>query len=334
MTARPTARPVPPPPTSGGPARAPATGLARDAFGREVKEPAPVANGGTEPPPPKEKAIDALGRRAGALLDELDFTAFVAGLMNGTFDAIVDSSIRQMEAFGELVAAVAKPLDQFMQENVTLNQARDHLVAQYPRDVTLRHGPDGATLVPVPRGGEDDGWAPSPSWLADYGLGGADLTEETLEERLLPQAREALARQRLQTLSSMVLMGMNRVVVRDGTIGAKLNFRAGASERAAMEFATDQDPATGATEWGRRGARSTPEAVTKVSTLKANVQADTQLLALMTGEVRINFASETVPLDRFVDEVRRGQLERHIRAGARPARAALPPPPPPKEGGA
>lgn len=311
---------------------APASALARDAFGREVREDAPAFDGAAQPAAPKEKAIDALGRRAGALLEELDFTTFVAGLMNGTFDAIVDSSIRQMEAFGELVAAAAKPLDQFMQENVTLNQARDYLVTQYPRDVTLRHGADGATLAPVPRGEEEDGWGASPTWLADYGLAGEELSEEILEERLLPQAREAVARARLQTLSSMVLMGMNRVVVRDGEIRAKLNFRAGASERAAMEFATDQDPTTGATEWGRRGARSVPEAVTKVSTLRANVQADTQLLALMTGEVRINFASETVPLDRFVDEVRRSTLERHIRAGARPARAALPPPPPPKGG--
>ena len=66
------------------------------------------------------------------------------------------------------------------------------------------------------------------------------------------------------------------------------------------------------------------------------------------GEVKINFASETLPLDRFVDEAKRTLLERRARPGqatqpaAKPAAvpepaaqapAATPPPPqntPPK----
>src|SRR5690242_18865256 len=105
-------RPLPPPPSS--------FSLARDAFGREIAEPAqsepadPLA--GSANKPKKETATDALGRRAGALSDELDFPAFVSSLVHGTFDAMVDSSIRQMQSFADLVAAVAKPLEQFTQE--------------------------------------------------------------------------------------------------------------------------------------------------------------------------------------------------------------------------
>ncbi len=132
------ARHIPPPP----PRRpiAQASTLARDAFGREImtsEQPAEqqeqlFAEGisGDQAAAPKEKATDALGRRAGALSDEIDFPAFVASLLHGTFDAIVDSSIRQMESFADLVAAVAKPLDQFTQENVTLGQARAWMVEQ------------------------------------------------------------------------------------------------------------------------------------------------------------------------------------------------------------
>src|SRR5262245_25912793 len=137
---QPPSRALPPPPH---PRRhvAAAYGLARDAFGREILDPEPQPVAPAEEPPlldsqssgaKKESATDALGRRAGALSDELDFPAFVASLVNGTFDAMVDSSIRQMESFAELVAAVAKPLDQFAAENVTMNQARDWLVEQYP----------------------------------------------------------------------------------------------------------------------------------------------------------------------------------------------------------
>ena len=98
---------IPPPPPPQG-RLAPAMTLARDAFGREISTPAAPPGqddsafpgyGAQQPgAAPKEKATDALGRRAGALSDEIDFPAFVASLVHGTFDAIVDSSIKQMEA--------------------------------------------------------------------------------------------------------------------------------------------------------------------------------------------------------------------------------------------
>src|SRR4051794_37647567 len=96
---------IPPPPVHRD---ASALALARDAFGREIAATGPAETdppvvGGGQQTAPKEKATDVLGRRAGALSDEIDFPAFVASLVHGTFDAIVDSSIKQMESFGELV---------------------------------------------------------------------------------------------------------------------------------------------------------------------------------------------------------------------------------------
>src|SRR2546430_2328345 len=102
-------RALPPPPAS--------YALARDAFGREIVDPNATASAradGALPSdankPKKEMATDALGRRAGALSDEIDFPAFVTSLVHGTFDAMVSSSIRQMQSFADLVAAVSKPL--------------------------------------------------------------------------------------------------------------------------------------------------------------------------------------------------------------------------------
>ncbi len=197
---------IPPPP----PVRrtvAPASALARDAFGREIATTQPADTGappfgGDQQSAPKEKATDALGRRAGALSDEIDFPAFVASLVHGTFDAIVDSSIKQMESFADLVSAVAKPLDQFAQENVTPGQARAWLVEQFPRDVTLVEERGEYRLAPLVAPGEEE--MPSPAWLADFGQEGNELSLELLEETLLPQARERVARQRLSTLSTRV----------------------------------------------------------------------------------------------------------------------------------
>src|SRR5688572_13713040 len=225
--------PPPPPPQQRA---AVARGLARDAFGREIQEPEqqssqafdPLANG-DDGKPRREAATETIGRRAGALSDELDFPEFVASLVHGTFDAIVDSSIRQMESFADLVAAVAKPIDQFTQENVSLNQARDWLIEQHPNDLALARDSDEFRVIPrTPPNGESRPEPHSPDWLADFDLPGEELTPEFIEEQLLPMARERVARNRLQTLATMVLLGMNRVVVKDGTIAARLRFRAAA----------------------------------------------------------------------------------------------------------
>lgn len=311
----------PPPPT---PNRVVAAPLARDIFGNEIppqpgtQPQQPFQDPAAEKKPPREKATDALGRRTGALLDEIDFPAFVASLVDGTFNGITDSAIRQMEAYADLVAAVAKPLDQFARENVTRNQARDWLAEQYPGDVQLVN--TGNEYQLTPRAASEEEFTEPPSWLADFGLDGNELSGEFLEQSVLPAARERVAQQRLSTLATMVLTGMNRVVVKDGTIGARLRFRAAASDSVALDFATSNDPASGQTQWGRRGTQR-GSAVTKVSTIDVNAQSDSELEARLYGDVKINFASETLPLDRFMDQAEMAILERHSRNRAAIARA-------------
>lgn len=334
------ARHIPPPPT--GAASTPAMALARDAFGRDIvdtsgssdasgqngvnQQATPVGSGNAGgSTAPKEKATDAIGRRAAALAEAIDFPSFVASLVHGTYDAIVDSSIKQVESFADLVSAVAKPVEQFAQENVTDGQARAWLVEQYPHDITLTQDGGDYRLAPLSKPG-DDGETPAPAWLADFGAADAEFNAQTLESTVLPRARERVAQHRLSTLSTMVLLGMQRVVVKDGTIAASLNFQAKARDRAAVQYATSNDPSSGQTTWGARA--TTGDVVTTVSTVAVNAQTDSDLKATLTGKVSINFASETLPLDRFVDEAARNLLERHSRPAshvAAPAPAAAQP---------
>jgi hypothetical protein len=62
----------------------------------------------------------------------VDFPQFVSELINGVFGAIVGASIIQMNAYAELLADIAKGLSQFPDENVSQNQGRNHLIAQFP----------------------------------------------------------------------------------------------------------------------------------------------------------------------------------------------------------
>ncbi len=273
----------------------------------------------TPVPNPKKSATETLAARAGALSDEIDFPQFVAGLVHGTFDAIVDASIRQMETFADLVSAVAKGADQFTSENVTTNQARDYLVGKYPGDLALDLT-GSPRLVPRRANGTqqpDEAPTESPGWLAEFGLDGQTLDEELIEGELVPAAQRRLGESRVQMLATMVLLGMNRVVVRDGSISAKLKFRAAATDKTNVDYASSQDSggAPGG-NWGERGARTYQAHSTVVSTVGVNAQQEQVLDASLYGEVRINFATETLPLERFADSARLALLQRNARAVA------------------
>jgi hypothetical protein len=271
-------------------------------------------------------ATETLAARVGALSDEVDFPAFVAGLVHGTFDAMLDASIRQMEAFADLVGAVAKTVDEFTRDNVSRGQAIDILADKYPRDLVRipASAANGGLAQLQPRTADDGSELPSPEWLAEYDLAGESLTDDVIEEQLIPAARRRTGESRLQTLATMVLLGMNRVVVKDGTIAAKVRFRAAARDTALVNYAVSQDPAQQG--WGERGSAVYAAPSTMISTVNANVQTETSLNAELFGEVRINFVSETLPLDRFVDAARMSLLQGNARvaAPALPAPAATP----------
>ena len=274
----------------------------------------------------KPPATETIARRAGAMVNEIDFPGFVSQLVHGTFDAIVDASIRQMESYSSLVSAVAKTVDQFTEENVTFNQARDWLATRYPGDIALKLPESGETEPQLMPRSEDA----SPVWLADYGLEGQSLSTELLEQQVLPQVRTKVGAERQQLLATMVLLGLNRVAVRDGSISAKVMFRAAARDAAAVQYATSSDPQAVAT-WGERGSLSqTAQSTTMVSTLAVNAQNESTVRADLFGEVKLNFVSETLPLDRLADAAKIALVQQHsptMRAAAPAAPAAVAPAP-------
>jgi hypothetical protein len=297
-------------------------GLASSSSSRSVSAPAPVALPVAAPAPKPPPATDTLARRTGNLVNEVDFPGFVAQLVHGTFDAIVDASIRQMESYADLLSAVAKTTEQFTQENVSPDQARDWLAQQYAQDVLLRlpRGSDevqnGAQLLPRVEGS-------SPLWLAEFGLQDQLLSTEMLETQLLPQVRQRIGAQRHQLLATMVTLGLNRVAVKDGSISAKVMFRASAKDEAAVQYAQSPE-AGGAGNWGTRGSNAYAGVSTMVQTMSVNAQSDTNLRADMFGEVKINFVSETLPLEKLTDSVRLGLVQRHAVLGATNSSAPAP----------
>lgn len=264
--------------------------------------PSAPANGGAAPAQPATSSTPAAatgpvgraGEVARATLNAIDFPSFVASLIQGTFQAIVDASIQQMEAYAEMLKNVAGTVDRFMNDNVTDGMAKDYLADQYGG--VLGRDTSGGTAKLVVR--KDSGELPS--FFKDLGLSTPDqLTDENINEVVVPATRRQMAERRQQTLATMVLMGINRVVVKDGEINAKLVFHIDASETSTIKF--DQNKVTSGNMSGTAGRSPFGATSVMVNTMSVNAQNAINLRADLTGQVTVRFASETFPLERFAD---------------------------------
>jgi hypothetical protein len=86
----------------------------------------------------------------GEMVKKVDFPNFVSGLVNGVFNAVVKASMDQMKAYGELLAACAKTVDDFARDNVSDAQARDHIASRFPSAVVVDTSGDQSRLRPRP----------------------------------------------------------------------------------------------------------------------------------------------------------------------------------------
>ena len=96
--------------------------------------PPPAQPGGSTTPPPGGASTPTgrVGEVARATLNAIDFPHSSPRLIQGTFKAIVDASIQQMEAYAELLRNVALTVDGFMADNITDGQAKDYLADEHP----------------------------------------------------------------------------------------------------------------------------------------------------------------------------------------------------------
>jgi len=254
--------------------------------------PATPSPSGTPPTGP----VGRVGEVARATLDAIDFPNFVSGLIQGTFQAIVDSSVQQMQAYAEMLKQVASTVDNFMAENVSDGMARDYLADRYS-DVVTRDTSSGTPRLSVNTAATGN---ELPSFFADLGFAAPeDLSDDTIDDVVVPAARRSLAEQRQQTLATMVLMGINRVVVNDGEITAKLVFHVDASETTQVRF--DQTKTTVGTMARTAGTSPFTAQAILVNTTNVNAQSDINVRTDLTGQVTVRFRSETFPLERFAD---------------------------------
>lgn len=292
-------------------------------------------------------ALRAGVEQAGALMQAVNFPQFVKGLIDGVFHSIVSSSIEQMEAYAKLVADVSKSLNQFRDDNTTQNQGRDQLVEQFPDMFQLSmdnsdsfgsFGDDsGAPKGPrvVLRDDVDEQSAISrlnSSLPLEKPIN--HLDDDLVEAVLVPAARTQIATGRQQLLATMVMLGINRIVVTDGRISAKVmyDFQARDNRKykySAAQFDHEKDASgnlqmtrdyQGEYEYKKDGGSSSSDQTTDpsyyakgnykyaeqpvvklMSTSALQDDSSLQAKASLAGQVDVNFKSDYLPLDKMAN---------------------------------
>lgn len=141
----------------------------------------------------------------GELVKKVDFPKFVGGLIQNVFQAIVDSSIQQMRAYGELLANVAKTVDDFARDNISENNARDWLSQKFPDALGVEFNStsdafaDGETAPPqqtatlAPRGENPEQRLGEISKEVGLERPVTDISDPAEEQRLVYAARLQMA---------------------------------------------------------------------------------------------------------------------------------------------
>ena len=262
----------------------------------------------------------------GALVKKVDFPRFVGGLIKNVFQAIVESSIEQMRAYGELIANVAKTVDQFMADNISQGAGRDWLAERFPDALGVETSAGSGAFA------EDGEAAPTTAQLVALGEDPArrlteisrelnvdppvtDISDPNAELKIVTAARLQMAKSRQQLLSSMVMLGINRIVVTDGSINAKVIFDMRAQDTAKRKYTASMNDVSSQRYREKMQAsyggwfspfdmsasfEGEQEHVATVgSSLDETSESKAEVKARLSGDVRVNFKSDYLPLEKM-----------------------------------
>jgi len=264
-----------------------------------------------------------------SILNAVSFPRFVTELINGVFKAMIDSNQQQMNSYVELIKNVAATTEGFADMNLAPARARQWLVETFPGSFELEGGPEADT---EPRDKDDEPDAPGEVEERRVRMksGGSMPSEAALrsalglapeesvpsgdpETTLVPYARRALARQRQQMLGTMVMLGMQRIVIESGRLNAAMRFHIDTRSAANSEDASrfdfqNQLEASGKFGMGPWGAEAKmTNTIGYVSTQKNQTSEEMNTDLDLNSSVELYFKTDYLPLDRLAGK---GQVDR------------------------
>lgn len=272
------------------------------------------------------------------ILTAVSFPRFVTDLINGVFKSLNDSNQQQLHSYVELIQNVAASSEGFADANIGVSGARAWLAERFPGNFVVQgaesdeFGPPPAQMTPEERAeaqAERDAATrlalrpgasmPSEAGLRTaLGLGPQDSVPGGDPENLVPLARTSMARNRQQMLSTMVMMGLQRIVIESGRLNASMRFhidtRSAAANEHGSSFDARNDTSVGVGAkfgpWGVEGKMQ--NTIGYVSTERSQTSEEMNTELDLNSSVELIFKTDYVALDRLAG----GPAQERIRVNA------------------
>jgi hypothetical protein len=283
------------------------------------------------------------------ILNAVSFPRFVTELITGVFKALVDTNQQQMNAYVELIRNVSASMEGFADSNVGLDGARRWLVERFPGSFTVEGETDpfdepGRQLTAEEQAERDaetrlrlrPGAAmPNEGALrVALGLGPQESVPSGDPENLVALARVALARNRQQMLATMVMLGMQRIVIESGRLHASMRFhidtRSAAADDRGSSFDLRNEAEASVSYWGLEA--KVKNTIGYVSTQRTQTTEEMNTDLDLNSSVELVFKTDYLPLERLAgqgavdrirvntlnpnEEMRMATEERRARQGA------------------
>jgi hypothetical protein len=271
--------------------------------------------------------IDQAGKLAGEFIEEIDFPKFVRDLVKGVFDANLEVTLKQMEAFQKLLKSATADVSTF------INKIDDTAAFGY-----LAENQSDMFSLGFPDDGETDANGEKKAALTDKEGNKLDLGDNEIKAKIM-DAKIAMAKEQRAMLREVILMGVTRLVVEKGVVKAACKFDIKASEKidkndkAALQEASSTSTSLtasggmlGSIFGGPTAGHTRSSQKSKISVSSAKSQATTDLTAQVSCSVEIQFKSDFFKLDNFATMY--GPITSAVPPPA-PGQGALPPPPAP-----
>jgi hypothetical protein len=249
-------------------------------------------------------------------LDEIGFPEFTTKLVADTFDALIAADLRQQQGFIELVEATAKSLSTFIndtKDDIGPAEIMQLLSAAVPPATPDATAPPtkvavGANLSAADVTALNNALeVPGAGLESDNKVAKSGALSQSGYDALLAAAATRVAANKYDLLQQMVKLGMLRLVVDDGTIETRLNFRAYGSDyfransssmsRSQFDFRANAKTGGLLSGWVSAAA-STAYTSMKVSTSSQQSSSDSGVSVDIFGGVKINFHTDYLPLNQ------------------------------------
>lgn len=267
-------------------------------------------------------AADRVAQTTRNILNAVSFPRFVTDLINGVFRAMLDSSQAQMQQYVNLLNAVSASAEGFEGAQFGLMRVRQWVADQFPESIEYEAPEIEPGETPDPDEVADSrlrlrsgaSMPPVEVVRATLGMAPDDPLDASNPEQLVPLARRHLARQRQQMLATMVMMGMQRIVIDSGRINAAMRFhidtRSAANQdqgsQVSMQNRIKGSGSFGVGPWG--ASAEVENSIGFVSTQRSQSTEEMNTDLELNSSVELNFRSDYLPLNQMANQAQADRI--------------------------